>query len=323
MTGYCAFEFRRRSVPHRSIRREEVAGLPNGLGERKNQQPHVGCYDGITERRRFVELVMLFAILLTGTLRAAPTADFSRAFEDANRLYEQGKFSEAAAAYEQMLQSNKRSAAVYFNLGNAWFKAGQHGRAVAAYRQAQRLTPRDPNVRFNLQFVRKKISGDEKDSRSRWEQLFGNVTLNEWTVLAVTAYWSLFLLLASRELWPAARRTLRPYAMLAGVFTTVFAGFVGASAYMAGQVNDAVVVVPNAVVRRSPLEESAVSYQLPDGSEVTVLDTKESTAGGRTQVWLQVQGNRGIGWLQRDQVILLKAPAQPPQSAPETVTSTS
>ena len=75
-------------------------------------------------------------------------------FDTANKLYEEGKFAEAAAAYESLVQSRQVSAALYFNLGNAWFKSGQIGRAIAAYRQAEQMTPRDPDLRANLQFAR-------------------------------------------------------------------------------------------------------------------------------------------------------------------------
>ena len=78
----------------------------------------------------------------------------SGGFEAANKLYEEGKFAQAAAAYEQLIQSGRVSAPLYFNLGNAWFKSGQMGRAITAYRRAEQLAPRDPDVRANLQFAR-------------------------------------------------------------------------------------------------------------------------------------------------------------------------
>jgi len=47
---------------------------------------------------------------------------FETAFESANKLYGQGKFAEAASAYEQILKSGRASTAVYFNLGNAFLR---------------------------------------------------------------------------------------------------------------------------------------------------------------------------------------------------------
>src|SRR5215467_3632580 len=83
----------------------------------------------------------------------------ANAFDAANKLYEQGKFNEAAAAYEQVTNSGQVSTALYFNLGNAFFKAGQIGRAIVAYYQAERLNPRDSDLRANLQFARNQVQG--------------------------------------------------------------------------------------------------------------------------------------------------------------------
>src|SRR4051794_29504249 len=94
-----------------------------------------------------VTLLCLACLLaLLGT--PARAEDLAAAFDQANKLYEQGKFAEAAGAYEKLAQSTPASPALYFNLGNAWFKAGQSGRAIAAYRRAEILAPRDPNLRF-------------------------------------------------------------------------------------------------------------------------------------------------------------------------------
>ncbi len=228
------------------------------------------------------------------------------AFDQANKLYEQSKYSEAARAYEKLLQSVPGSPALYFNLGNAWFKAGQSGRAIAAYRQAEMLTPRDPSLRFNLNFVRKKVSGSDSLPTENWRQHLAALTINEWTMLAMGAFWLWFFLLALRELRPALRRTLSGYTSTAGLATVLLTAGLATVVYEQSRVKEAVVVATNAVVRYGPLEESQVFYQLRDGSEVTVLDQKELAVGDKKQSWLQVQdATRRIGWVQRDQVILL------------------
>ena len=253
--------------------------------------------------------MILLMLILTGP-PALSAESPATVFEHANKLYEQGKFPEAAAAYEQLLQSGHGSAALFYNLGNAWFKAGQHGRAIAAYRQAEKWLPRDPNLHFNLQFVRKKVSGSETTATGLWHRALRHLTLNEWTILTVSAYWLWFLLLGLREFRPGLRRSLRGYTATAGMTAVLLAGCLTAAAYEQSRLTEAVVVVPEAVVRHGPLEESQVKFQLRDGSEIVVLDEKELLVGDKRQSWLQVQdGVRGIGWLKRDQVIVL-APAK-------------
>src|ERR1700722_13167815 len=88
--------------------------------------------------RWFYVAGLIFTLAATG--REMRAAD---GFESANILYDEGKYAEAAAGYDQLIAEGKVSAALYFNRGNALFKEGQIGRAIASYRQAQLLAPRD------------------------------------------------------------------------------------------------------------------------------------------------------------------------------------
>src|SRR5450756_8753 len=85
----------------------------------------------------------LVALLLAVNAWNAKATSAESDFDAANKLYEQGKFTEAVGAYEKLIQSGSGSAALYFNLGDACFKAAQVGRALVAYRQAAQLSPRD------------------------------------------------------------------------------------------------------------------------------------------------------------------------------------
>src|SRR5262245_20588360 len=256
-------------------------------------------------RRCFCAALILLMLGIT-RLAVLGAEHPSTIFEQGNKLYEQGKFAEAAAAYDQLIHSGYRSAALFYNLGNAWFKAGRPGRAIAAYRQAEKWNPRDPNLQFNLQFVRKKVNGGETAPAKLWHRALTHLTLDEWTLLAAGAYWLWFLLLGLREFRSNLRRSLQGYTATAGAAALLLVGCLAAAAYEQGRVTEAVVVVPEAIVRHGPLEESQVKFQLRDGSEIIVLDEKELLIGDKTQSWLQVQdGARGIGWLKRDQVIVL------------------
>jgi tetratricopeptide (TPR) repeat protein len=244
----------------------------------------------------FLLLAVFFGCVARG-------ADPIAVFDQANRLYEQGKYSEAARAYQQIISLGKASATVYYNLGNAWFKAGQLGRAVAAYRRAEDLAPRDPNIRFNLNFTRKQITGSESPPAVPWHRWFERLTVNEWTVVAAVALWIFFLLLALREGRPNLRKPLGGYATASGLAALLLSGALGFTLYERSRTAEAVVTTPQAVVRYGPLDDSRVHYQLRDGSEVIVLDEKRL---GPSESWVQVRdASRRVGWLKRDQVIIL------------------
>ena len=269
---------------------------------------------GKRESRKNGAPVPLLIALLSFAAFALHAEDLTASFDHANKLYEQGKYADAAMAYQRLVQIGPASPALYFNLGNAWFKAGQSGRAIAAYRQAEKLAPRDPNLRFNLNFVRKKVSGSDSVPPENWRRWLATLTLNEWTTLAMIAFWLWFLLLALRELRPSLRRNLGGYTAAAGAAAIALVSCLATATYEQSHVKQAVVIATNAVVRWGPFEEANVHYQLRDGSEVTVLDEKDVPDGAQKRSWLQVEdATRRVGWLQRDQVILLAA-TQPGKS---------
>jgi tetratricopeptide (TPR) repeat protein len=236
-------------------------------------------------------LVIGFALLVF-TSTAVVAADISSEFDSANKLYGQGKFSEAVSAYEKMAQSGSVSAAVYFNLGNAFFKSGEVGRAIAAYRQAEKIAPRDPDVRANLQFIRNQIQGPTL-SPSRWQHWLATLTVNEWAILASAALWLWLVALVVIQFRPGLKQSLRSFLWLGGVATIALGVCLGA-AWSNASVQTAIVVVHDASVRSGPLEEAASAFTVHDGAELSVLDTKDD--------WILIRADdRHIGWLKREQ----------------------
>jgi len=253
-----------------------------------------------------LRLLVLVVVALLSRMEVG-AEDFSGAFDAANKLYEQGNYPAAAAAYEHLIQSGQRSETLYFNLGDAWFKAGQLGRAIAAWRQAEFLSPRDPALRFNLQFTRKKVSGSEAAVGTAWSRVLRTLTLNEWTRLTSGALWVWFVLLALREVRPVWRVALSGYTATAGGAALLLAGCVAAAAHLELKSTSAVVTVPEAIVRSGPLEEAKVLYHFRDGVEVDVLDEIHLATDGQNQTWLQVRDTANhTGWVKNDQVVVLR-----------------
>jgi tetratricopeptide (TPR) repeat protein len=229
----------------------------------------------------------------------SPAAVSAAAFDSANKLYEEGKFTGAASAYEKLAQSGETSAALFFNLGNAFFKSGQIGRAIAAYRTAEQITPRDPDLRANLQFARNQTPGPTR-SPGRWQRWLGRLTLNEWTLLAAGAVWLWLLLLAVLQWRPALRPALRPYVLSLAILAGLLCACVAATLREIRFTRTAIVIAREVAVRYGPLAESPTAFTVHDGAELRVLDQKDE--------WLQVSaGTRRVGWLHRDQALVSRS----------------
>ena len=246
---------------------------------------------------QFFRTIVVVLLLLSGGEWYVRGSDLAAEFDAANRLYVQGKFSQAAVGYETMLEAGNISPALLYNFGNANFKSGRIGRAIAAYRQAERLTPRDPDVRANLQFARNQVQGPT-NRPARWRQWLQTLTVNEWTGLAAAGFWGCFALLGLGQLQPAWRRRLRFYALLVVGGTLPVLACLALAIKADSSRRDAVVIQREAVVRAGPLDEAQSAFVVHDGAELTVLDRKDD--------WLRVSdGGRRAGWIKRDAVVEL------------------
>jgi tetratricopeptide (TPR) repeat protein len=234
-------------------------------------------------------------LLVCFALCARASGDPALAFAEANRLYEQGKFTEAAAAYEGIRASGAVSPALLFNLGNAWFKAGETGRAIAAYHEALQLSPRDPDLLANLRFARESVGA--RRAEPAWRRGLRSLTLNEWALLASAALWLWLGMVTVGVLRPGWRSALGVWRRLA--FAALFAGVVITVAAWLDRARHplAVVVAEEAVVRYGPIDESQSHYTLRDGAEVELLD--------RNGDWFQVRdAQRRTGWVKAAQVVV-------------------
>lgn len=100
---------------------------------------------------------ILICALVIGA-SATPASAQATTFGQANELYLAGKFDEAAAAYEQLVDRGVESEHLYYNLGNAYFRTGRLGPAVYNYERALRLDPNLADARYNLAVAREVVA---------------------------------------------------------------------------------------------------------------------------------------------------------------------
>ncbi len=238
---------------------------------------------------------MLF--LVAPVLGSGSGQGFQAGFDAANKLYEQGRFTDAAAGYQQLAQAGTVSAALYFNLGNAWFKSGETGRALLAYRQSSQLAPRDPDLRANLQFVRNRVSRPTLQP-GPVERALNHLTMDEWTGATCAVFWIWLVMLILVQWRPSLKAALRGYLYSAGAIAGGLALLLGAAFYSSHSVLPAVVVMTKALAHNGPLEESPVAFKLHNGAELGVLDERDQ--------WVQVTaGTQSVGWVRRDQLLMI------------------
>ena len=97
------------------------------------------------------KLILLFFLLIgfSGTAQEA-----SEAFEAANQAYADGNYRQAARQYNEILENGQTSAALHYNLGNAYYKLDQIAPSIFHYEKALQLNPGDEDILNNLEFAR-------------------------------------------------------------------------------------------------------------------------------------------------------------------------
>lgn len=239
-------------------------------------------------------LVAGFAFLLPPVVRA----DAEAAFDEAKVLYEQGRYADAARAFDRLYTNGLSSVALHYNLGNAWLRAGETGRAIAHYRLAEHLAPRDPDVRANLRIARSVVTGGQPPPRDPLlRRVFGRLSLDEWTLAGTLVFWVWIALLVAGQLRPELKPPLQRFRQMGLALTVLLAGCL-LLAWSSRPALEAVVIDADNPLRHAPREEAEVVQGLKSGQELVVLE--------RWGGWVRVAGApRGIGWIQTSHLVLL------------------
>ena len=231
-----------------------------------------------------------------------PAAETSTSADEqwdaANAAYNAGDFEKAATIYEQILAQNLHSAALYYNLANAYFKQGELGKALLNYNRASRIAPSDEDIRHNQEYAEKMT----KDSIEKIPEFFlttwlravrGALSCTAWTalslvMLAVALAMALVYLLAQRMSLRKVGFYTMAVAALLFIATSIFAL---SERNMLVNRTEAIVMSSAASVKSSPDRSATELFVLHEGTKVTI---GESTDG-----WAEVRIADGRkGWIE-------------------------
>jgi len=211
-------------------------------------------------------------------------------------------FQPGIDAYRSVLEQDKQSAPLFFNLGNAYFKSGQTAKAILSYERALRLNPGDPEVQQNLELARESvIDRFEEMPRPLFQTFFRNFVKlfspDAWAVLTVA--FGLFIITGGfLYLFTSFKR---PGFILA-VSALLLCGlswFLAARHHALLQNNRAAIVMTqSSYVKSGPGEKAEDVFILHAGAKAVV---KESYEG-----WSKIQLPDGkIGWIRSGDIEII------------------
>ena len=222
----------------------------------------------------------VIALLLTAIASWAqvPQSNQQQRFEQANLLFNQSKYTEAARTYQQLLDEGHAQKELFFNAGNAWYKAGKTGQAIYSYEKALQLSPNDAAVKHNLAIANQKVNGFVEELpmvffQQWWLQLQHLHKANGWAIGTVVLFWVLIAGILLNSFIPGWRnKFLRWGTYVIGVLCLLYL-LMAVDTYLSSNNHESGIVMnSNIKAKTSPDENSRDAFEVGEGMKVHITD---------------------------------------------------
>jgi tetratricopeptide (TPR) repeat protein len=243
------------------------------------------------------KVFLLIISLFTALNIAASPVDSLQA---ANKAYAANEYEKAAEMYESILDSGYESAALYYNMGNAWFKNNNIPKAILNYERAKLLAPNNEDIQFNLelanQFVIDKIEPLPQPFFVNWgKQLINIFSSNQWAIISIAAF--VFTLVLALVYLLSRRVVLRKIAFGVSVFFLIVAiatfSFSAKQKNRVANSNHAIIFNPTVTVKASPDEGGTDLFVIHEGLKVEIEQKLNN--------WVEIKIEDGnSGWVKNE-----------------------
>lgn len=245
--------------------------------------------------------VFAVALLISALAAPRPASAQAELFEQGNQLYQQSDFQGAIDAYEAVLAAGWESAALHYNLGNAYFKVGELGRSILEWERALVLEPGDPDALANLQLARTLTADAVEPMPQFWLfQLVSwwvNLVPRGLLIALVGGAWLLTAAGAATRILARGEGASRwgGYLAVAGAAVVLLMGTNLAVRELGlGQPERGIVLADAVPVRSAPADDDDLTlFEIHEGTRVRI--------DRRTGAWAEVVLDDGkVGWVPAD-----------------------
>jgi len=247
-----------------------------------------------------IKIVIL--ITIAGIISAVPlaAARLEFGFEKGNQSYQAGDYQAAILAYNEILDTGYASAAVLYNLANAYFKSSENARAILNYERALKIKPSDEDIRFNLQIAQLSVVDKIPELPELfWEKAIRSFrtmfSLNSLSIILLLLYFifmgGIMVLLLSRK--KGLRRLVIPLIYILGFSLLVFTFTFLSKALSQTKDAEAVIMAAQVDARSAPTDEGTIIFTIHAGLKVKLVQ--------RRGTWQEIRLPDGKqGWLPAD-----------------------
>ncbi len=223
-------------------------------------------------------------------------------FSKANSAYQEEKYIEAIRIYDSIYSSGEQSAALHFNMGNAYFQEGNIGKSILHFEKALKLKPQDDEIRHNLEIARQKTIDRFEEvpvnlfqaSRLAIIRLFSP---DNWGRLALIAFVLATIGFAAYLFSPYLR--LGFIAIVVGLSSGILSLILAWSHQSYLNNNQGVILLEDSsYVKSGPSESADDVFILHEGTKALRLEQFED--------WSKIKLPDGkLGWLQSEEIAVI------------------
>ena len=201
------------------------------------------------------------------------------------------------------MENKGESAAIYYNLGNAYYKDGQIAPAILNYERALLLSPADGDIRFNLQMAKQrsvdKIEPLGEFFLAKWFHAVQNLaSADRWGTIGIVCF--LLCLVCLSVFFFSRQRRFKQIGFYSAV--VLLAIVVVANVFASNQADEitnrteAIVFSPTVTVKSSPDQSGTDLFVIHEGTKVSI----KSTLGEWSEISLE-DGN--VGWMPSKDIV--------------------
>jgi tetratricopeptide (TPR) repeat protein len=237
--------------------------------------------------------ILLFCIGFSGAAQQS-----SALFEGANQAYADGNYGEAVASYKRILENGETSAALHYNLGNAYYKLNEIANSIYHFEKALQLEPGDEDIQNNLEFARNMaIDAIQQEEPKGFLNIFDSTTaafsIAGWGwigIFCVLGFVLFFLVYYFSE-----RSITKRISFITGIFFLLMAVtsvIIATTKQDIQQNNDFAIIFSKEVeVRNEPNVRANEVFTLHEGAKVRITED--------FQGWVEIElPNGNEGWIE-------------------------
>lgn len=201
-------------------------------------------------------------------------------FDQANALYNEGKFADAVNKYEEILKTGQHSADIYYNLGNAHYKLNNIAPSIYYYEKALQLKPNDKDIKNNIAYAKNMTIDNIQEVPKLGLSKFFNkaihaLTFDNWAILTIVFVVSFVILIITYFFTQLVNKKRISFitALLSLFLGLITLSFAFKKQSLDNSNNPAIVFAKETEVKSEPNLGSTQAFVLHEGTKVQVLDT--------------------------------------------------